>query len=252
MTMLPSSYDLKEYYNTPQGRGVANMLLRRFGLWWPDDVLKGDIMIGSGYAPPYLDTCHGPKALYAVLSGQMGGVAWPSGGPGRCVLADRGVWPLPGSSVDYILMIHELEYAEDPTQVLDEAWRVLKPEGRLMLVVPNRTGLWARAEKTPFGHGRPFTSTQLHNLLRDQNFALERMTGALLAPPTRSITFTQNISPVIEKCAPIASALCGVIVAEATKRLYSPIRGKARPVAKPAMAWGQTAPVANPRGKVVQ
>jgi len=244
--MLPSAYDLKEYYSTPQGQVVAQLLLKRFSQWWPDAALKGDIMIGSGYALPYLETCKGPKALYGILSGEMGGMHWPSGGPQRCLLSDRGVWPLPGSGVDYVLLIHELEYAEAPEEVLDEAWRVLKPEGRLMLVVPNRTGLWARAEKTPFGHGRPFTTTQLHDLLRNQNFALERMTGALLAPPMRNVAFTQTLAPFLEHLTPVASALCGVIVVEATKRLYSPIRGKARPVAKPAMAWGERAPVPTP------
>lgn len=244
--MLPSSYDLKEYYNTPQGVCVEQLLLRRFAVWWPDAALKGEIMIGSGFTTPYLDASQKPAQKFALLAGEMGGIHWPAAMPQRIALADRGVWPLPGSSVDYILLIHELEYAEDPSSVLDEAWRCLKPEGRLMLVVPNRTGFWSRAEKTPFGHGRPFTSTQLHDLLRDRNFALERMTGALLAPPARNVTFTQKIAPVLEKMAPVMSALCGVIVAEASKRLYSPIRGKAKPVLKTAPAWAG-APVATPR-----
>jgi len=244
--MFPSAYDLKEYYLTPQGQGVSSLLLRRFASWWPDADLKGEIMIGAGYALPYLSASRAPRKLYALLSGRMGAMAWPVGGPQRCVLADHGVWPLPTASVDYVVMVHELEYAEDPAGVLDEAWRVLKPEGRLMLVVPNRTGLWARAEATPFGHGRPFTSTQLHDLLRDGNFVVERMTGALLAPPFKRASLNKRISPVAELVAPLCAALCGVIVAEASKRLYAPIRGKPKAVAvKPAIIWGETLPQGN-------
>lgn len=237
--MFPSAYDLKEYYMTPQGQGVCRLLLKRFGAWWPESQIRSDILLGVGYAVPYLDTCNGPRHLYALLAGQMGAMVWPSGGAQRCVLSDRGVWPIPGSSLDYVLMVHELEYAEDPGAVLDEAWRALKPEGRLMLIVPNRTGLWARAENTPFGHGRPFTSRQLHELLRDHHFALERITGALLAPPFKSPGLTKRVSPILEKLAPFFTPLSGVIVVEASKRLYSPIHGKAVAAhAKPAMIWG--------------
>ena len=231
---------------TPQGRAVSQLLLRRFNAWWANADIKGEVMIGAGYTLPYLGPIKGPRKTFALLSGQMGAVVWPIGGPQRCVLADRGVWPLPAASIDYILMVHELEYAEDPAAVLEEAWRVLKPEGKLMLVVPNRTGFWARAEKTPFGHGRPFTTTQLHDLLRDGNFALERMTGALLGPPLRHRAMAEKLLPMLEFMAPFCSALCGVMVAEASKRLYAPIRGKPKPIlAKPAVVWGETVPQGN-------
>lgn len=241
---LPTAYDLKEYYLTPQGEVVARLLLKRFRALWPTADVKGEVMIGAGYALPYLGAINGPRKTFAVLSGAMGAVVWPVGGPQRCALSDHGVWPLPASSTDYILLVHELEYAEDPAAVLEEAWRVLKPEGRLMLVVPNRTGFWARSEKTPFGHGRPFTNKQLHDLLRDGNFVLEQMTGALLAPPFRHKALSETVAPFLEVLAPFCSALCGVSVAEASKRLYSPIRGKPRPVAskQPAVVWGETVP----------
>lgn len=245
--MFPAAYDLKEFYMTAQGWAVSQMLYQRLRAWWPQtDMTMRDtssVLVGVGYAVPYLGRMDGPRKSFAVLSGQMGAMVWPANGGQRCVLAEHGVWPLPAASVDHILMIHELEFAEDPADVLEEAWRVLKPEGKLMLVVPNRTGFWARAEKTPFGHGRPFTATQLHDLLRDGNFALERMAGALVAPPWRNATFIRHVAPALEYMAPLCAALCGVTVAEASKRLYSPIRGKPKAVAaKPAIIWGETVP----------
>lgn len=247
--MLPSAYDLKEYYSTRQGKGVLALLLRRFGAWWPDRELDGETMIGAGYVLPYLERCSGPKGIFALLPGEMGALVWPAQGCQRCMVSEPDAWPLPPASVDYIVMVHALEYAEDAGDMMEEAWRTLKPEGRLIVVVPNRTGLWARAEKTPFGHGRPFTHTQLHDLLRDHNFSLERMTGALVAPPFRRSVLIDKVAPVLEMLAPICAPLCGVIVAEASKRLYSPIRGKTQKVSKPALVWGEPA-AAGPLRKI--
>jgi hypothetical protein len=49
-------------------------------------------------------------------------------------------------------------------------WRVLAPEGKLLLVAPNRTSLWAQVERSPFAHGRPYSRSQLDRLLRDAMF----------------------------------------------------------------------------------
>ena len=39
--------------------------------------------------------------------------------------------------------------------LLRECWRVLRDDGRLLVVVPNRLGSWALFDHTPFGQGRP-------------------------------------------------------------------------------------------------
>ncbi|HEY8964316.1 MAG TPA: class I SAM-dependent methyltransferase, partial [Alphaproteobacteria bacterium] len=200
--------------------------------------MQGAIIAGAGYTLPYLESASsGGAQTFVILPGQMGALAWPTGGAQRCVLSESGSWPLPGASLDLIVMAHELEYAADPASVLDEAWRVLKPEGRLLLVVPNRTGLWARAEKTPFGHGRPFTSGQLYEILREREFTLDRMTGALLAPPLRFVWYNRRVAPILEYLAPFMSRLCGVVLVDARKRLFAPIPGKAKPVTAKAAAW---------------
>jgi hypothetical protein len=43
----------------------------------------------------------------------------------------------------------------------------LSPQGRLLLVVPNRTSLMALLDNSPFGNGRPFSTAQLRQLLTD-------------------------------------------------------------------------------------
>ena len=65
-------------------------------------------------------------------------------------------------AVDRVLLVHALEMAHDPGALLREVWRVLAAGGRLLAVVPNRRGLWARMDTTPFGHGRPYSRTQIN------------------------------------------------------------------------------------------
>ena len=97
--MLPSAYDLREYYLSPQGMAVRAMLHDRLQSWLPTEGLQGAIVAGAGYALPYLETpAERGAQTFDVLSGQMGALAWPTGGAQRCVLAERGSWPLPGSA----------------------------------------------------------------------------------------------------------------------------------------------------------
>ena len=91
--------------------------------------------------------------------------------------------PLADASVDRLLGVHCLEASERVGPLLREMWRVLTPEGRLLLIVPNRRGIWARLDTTPFGHGRPYSRGQLERLLTDALFTPLEWTSALFMPP---------------------------------------------------------------------
>ena len=94
--------------------------------------------------------------------------------------------PLADGSVDRLLAVHCLETAERVRPLLREMWRVLAPEGRLMLVVPNRRGVWARLDKTPFGQGRPYSRRQLEALLIEALFTPLRLGRRAIRPARRS------------------------------------------------------------------
>jgi SAM-dependent methyltransferase len=117
-------------------------------------------------------------------------------------------------------MVHLLEHAESPIDTLKEAWRVLAPGGRLLVVVPNRRGLWARFEHTPFGTGRPYSRGQLSALLREAMFSPVAWSDALHYPPVRrraAIRFWLGLEQVGRRLWPVFS---GLVIVEATKRLY--------------------------------
>jgi hypothetical protein len=102
-----------------------------------------------------------------------------------------------------------------------EVWRVLSGSGKLIVVTPNRRGIWARLDRTPFGFGRPYTPLQLSRLLRDTLFMPMESNGALFAPPSRSRMILSSANAWENIGSRWFSALGGVIVVEATKQIYS-------------------------------
>jgi SAM-dependent methyltransferase len=240
--MYRSVYDLKDFYNCPAGAMVRASLGCHIREWWPD--MKGLRVAGIGYAQPYLDMFLGSAdRCFAVNPAAQGACPWPEGEKNLTVLAEESELPFETNSLDRVLLIHSLEYAELPKSNLQEIWRVLKSNGRLLIVVPNRLGFWARADWSPYGEGTPYSLAQLRWALRDNLFVFERSKPALFALPLRWRIFLQA-AEVLEKIGPyLFPAFAGLHMIEASKQLYAGtevgassrvrIRGRASLVANP-------------------
>ena len=106
-------------------------------------------------------------------------------------------------------------------QMLREVWRVLSESGKLIVVVPNRRGIWSRLESTPFGSGQPYTAGQLARLLHETMFVPSQTRGALFLPPTTPALF-RRIAPSLEGIGRrLFPAFSGVVVVEAEKQIYA-------------------------------
>jgi SAM-dependent methyltransferase len=142
--------DLRNFYGEPLGRIVRMLLRRRLRQMWPQ--IAGDRLLGLGYATPYMRPFRDEaERVMGFMPARQGVVNWPAEGPSATALVDDTSLPLPTSSIDRVLLVHHLETAENPAETLRELWRVMAPGGRLIAVVPSRTGVWARVESTPFG-----------------------------------------------------------------------------------------------------
>lgn len=64
--------------------------------------------------------------------------------------------PLDSQSVDLVVLAHQLEFSVDPHQVLREADRVLRPEGRLVVVGLNPLSLWGLRQSVVLRPLAPF------------------------------------------------------------------------------------------------
>ncbi len=212
--------DLRDFYETRLGQVTRHMIRRSVRSLWPD--VRGQRVLGLGYATPYLRQMTGEaERVIALMPAAQGVVHWPPEGPGAVALADETELPLPDVSVDKVLLVHGLESSEYLRAMLREIWRVLTGEGRLLVVVPNRRGIWARIERTPFGAGHPYSRAQLSRLLRDNMFTPTRTDRALYVPPTRSRTLLRWAGAWERMGHGWFPTFSGVILVEAGKQLYA-------------------------------
>jgi len=212
--------DMRDFYDGKLGQMARLMIGRRVRALWPD--LRGMRLMGLGFATPYLRPYLAEaERVAAIMPAPQGVLPWPPEGPNRATLAEEGELPLPDFSVDRVLLVHGLEFSEQTRPLLKEIWRVLAGGGRLIVVVPNRRGIWARLDNTPFGQGSPYTPSQLSHLLREEGFTPERNAAALFVPPTISRVMLRS-APLWEKIgARWFSAFGGVVMVEATKQIYA-------------------------------
>ncbi|HYF08762.1 MAG TPA: class I SAM-dependent methyltransferase [Acetobacteraceae bacterium] len=217
--MTGEVHGLRAFYGSPAGQVTARLARARIAALWPE--LKGQAVLGIGHAAPYLGLwqAHAARCV-ALMPPQLGA---PHGsGPEGCatVCAEEGRLPFPDLSFDRVLLVHGLEAAENARHLLREAWRVLRDDGKLLVVVPNRRGLWAHFESTPFGHGQPYSPGQLGRLLERHMFRVERRAAALYVPPFR---WMLRAGPAWER---IGRSLwpehfAGLLLAEAEKDVFA-------------------------------
>lgn len=214
--------DLRAFYASPLGtvthRIVGRAVHRFLGS------VSGLRVLGLGYATPYLGTVHCiAERTLAFMPATQGVVNWPGSGRSCTALADLTMIPLPEAAVDRVILVHALESVESATELLQEVWRVLTPGGRMILVVPNRRGVWARRDATPFGHGQPYSRSQLGRLMRSTLFSPEGWAETLYMPPLGSRLWLQTAGAWEKVGTGLSLPFAGLHVVDATKQLYRPV-----------------------------
>lgn len=228
--LRPDVIDLREFYHSHLGLAARRLLRLQLRQIWPD--LQGLRVLGLGYATPYLRIFEAEaERVLAAMPGPQGVNRWPRGKPGRVMLVDEDDLPLPDASVDRILLAHALENSENVRALLGEVWRVLTPQGRLIAIVPNRRGLWAHVESTPFGQGHPYTPPQLTRLMRDAQFSPTQTRAALWFPPSERAFVLRAVNAWERAGEMLWKRFSGVLMVEAEKQVYAiaplkPLRAK--------------------------
>jgi len=206
-------HGLREFYAAPCGEVAARLIGARIAALWPN--CAGLDVLGVGWAAPYLNLWPGQGGRRIALTppalGRMAGSAQ----------ALETHLPLPDRCIDRILLVHSIEVSEGARHLLRECWRVLRDDGRLLVVAPNRLGSWSLFEHTPFGQGRPYSRGQLRRLLEDQLFQAERQEAALFVPPF-PWRFALRGAGLWERMGRrVAPRFAGVTLIEAEKDLFA-------------------------------
>ena len=211
--------DLRQFYTQPLGAVARRIVGRGVRAHWPD--AHAARIVGLGYATPYLGLFREEaERCLAFMPAAQGVMKWPSDRPTLSALIDDPDLPLTDAAVDRVLMVHALEMSNDPTAMLREVWRVLAAGGRLLAVIPNRRGLWARMDTTPFGQGRPYSRTQITTALREAWFTPTGWTEALYIPPIPRTWFLRSASAWESAAGSISAPFAGVHIVEAMKQVY--------------------------------
>ena len=217
--------DLRGFYTGPLGRIARALVTRQIATLWGN--LRGERVAGIGYATPYLGQYRETaERVLAFMPARQGVINWPSDGPSASALVEEDDLPLTDGAVERVLLAHCLEHADFPEAVLKEASRVLAPGGRLIVIAPNRRGLWARVDNSPFGHGRPFSRSQLTILLKETGFSPSEWREALFVPPFNRFGLLRA-SAIFESVGNTLPLMFGgVLVVEAQKQFLTakPIR----------------------------
>ncbi|MSP82079.1 MAG: methyltransferase domain-containing protein [Alphaproteobacteria bacterium] len=224
--MYQDVVDLNAFYNTFLGQVARRQIRNRLREHWPN--LAGLALLGIGFPTPYLRLFGDePRRQVAVMPAAQGVIPWPSDGPSLVALADESELPFADESFDRVLLVHAIEASEALRPMLREVWRVMTGGGRLLVVAPNRRGIWARFENNPFAHGHPFSESQLNHLLRDSLFTPLKSTAALYVPPS-NLRLTLRAAGTWERFGERwGLPFPGVILIESAKQIYAPTQATA-------------------------
>ena len=235
--------EMTRFYDGLLGQLASTHVRAKLSEAWGD--ARGLRVAGFGYTTPFLPAFREAERAVALMPEGLGQTR--DEGVPSCTVSGH-LWPLPDASIDRLLIVHGLEEVPGPRRVLREAWRVLTDDGLLIVVCANRRGLWALAERTPFGAGRPYSRSQLDKLLRESMFAPTAYAQALHFPPIghdallRLAGTWERLGDAIGALPVLLPSLAGVNLIEARKSMAVPIAGSKAEVFGPAFAPGLLRP----------
>ncbi len=206
---------LLKFYANPLGK-IAQEELTQLTDVWIKNVNSRSLFIGFPFPLVPRDS---DSYLY-LMDRHIGATLYPLRTKNKVALIDLEFIPLPDESVPHIVIIHCLEFASSPAKFMREVWRVLQPEGLVHIIAPNRRSIWSHLDSSPFGHGNPYSMSQLSDLVKTSQFDIIEKKRGLFTLPHQSwqpsiITTAQHY--LIKTFVP---KLSGVIAMELKKRVY--------------------------------
>ena len=220
------------YYASDLGRAAQASLQQALRGIWPN--CRGLTMAGYGFAAPFLRPFMGEAArTLCLMPARQGVMHWPHDAPNTAALVDGGRWPIANGFIDRLIVAHAVETETDLDDLFEEVGRVLAPEGRVIVIAPNRSGIWARADSTPFGIGRTFSYGQLERMMADHDLTPVSRAAALYAPPSEGRFWLRTARTVERFGLKIdAQKVAGALLVEATKRVYALPKGRRESVSR--------------------
>ena len=221
--MSQEVHGLAAFYVSPTGVVARRMLRAALRRQWAG--LRGLEVLGVGWASPYLGLWPGAARSLSLIPAPLAHGSMPP----PCAVMPEALLPLPDLSLDRILLVHALEAVQNPAALLRECWRVLRDDGRLIIVLPNRHGTWAMFDHTPFGQGRAWSRGQLKRLLESRLFRVAALRPVLFVPPFNRRWALAGAGLWEGAGRAVLPGLSGLVLAEAVKDVLGGVPAGAVP-----------------------
>jgi SAM-dependent methyltransferase len=172
------------FYDSAQALSRRLMVAFRHPIEWlaiPQGGVALDVGCGPGSVTPSLARAAGPDGLALgvdiskpMLARAVRAQAGPQTG---FILADAQQLPLRDETVDAVVSIAALQLIPDPAAALTEMSRVLRPSGRLAVMVPTAGPAARLWRKLQMAGAHVFGEDELGDILEDQGFTSVRTTN---------------------------------------------------------------------------
>ena len=219
-------FDLKAFYDSALGRYTCQRLRLKITALWHE--ISREKILGFGFTLPYLPLFSYGNECFAFMPSTIGAMKIKGSVP--CVMADCINLPAKNEYFDRVIIVHGLENCELPAKLLEEIWRVLKPAGKLLVIVPNQGTFWQKI-KNPFRTSRVFSRHRLINCLTYSKFTPKKFRRALFFIPTkfRNLNRLCGIIGMI-----FWRPFSGVLIVEAEKLIFA---ASGRTIKIPLSPW---------------
>lgn len=210
---------IQQWYQTEPGSWLLQFEQEQIKRWLP--LVRGASVLQLGGLPNAFEMTHHRSQTYCYLASDP----LDHQQPGVDALARFDELPFHHNSLNFVLMVHMLEYTEHPTVLLKEVYDVLAPNGKLILFCFNPWSLWglgrwfADRKKFPW-QGKFYSPAKLQHWLSAVGYSnLKDKTLCFRAPTVKRPL--SHVSFFIEALGQIAFPMLGAVnVFLAEKRVY--------------------------------
>jgi SAM-dependent methyltransferase len=130
--------NLNTFYETPIGQGIAQesvtCIKKAFNM-------QSDNILAIGFSGSYLDCLDNGKLYYAAPKSYGSVTNWPKIRPFKTVIIDESRLPFLPETWNTVIVIHFLEYCNNKFEFLNEISRILKKNGKLIIIALNENSI---------------------------------------------------------------------------------------------------------------
>ena len=195
---------LNEFYSKDLGK-IASWFIRQKLIEISDPSSKEKTLC-YGFTQPYADLFENKETCLTPFRTSFEGE----------VVSEYDKFPIRDAQYDKIIAIHAVDHHNFPEEVISEFWRILEPEGKLILVVVNQNGFW---KNSVCNETVGLAESYIKEALSFNKFFTEKIYPCLSFPPIKSLFLIKLLDFFGRIFIPSKS---GILIFECKKKVFAP------------------------------